>query len=437
MRSRSQIFTAGLTLAVAGLAFAGPAFGAGFGIFEQGSKATGMGGAFTAQADDPSALFYNAGGLAFQKKRDFAVGFTWIYGNDSTFKGSAAGFPGASVSAKQKTLSQFPPHFYWVEPINPSWTFGLGVETPFGLVTEWEDPANFAGRFLSTKAALRAFDVNPTIAYQATPSVGVAFGAIARYSDVELVQHVPAVNPFTFTTADVATVDLKSDFKVGYGWNVGLLDKVNNSFSWGLSYRSRVTVDYTGNARLTQNLTGTPFDALIPSVLPLNRDLPVKTSIDFPDMASLGASFAVSRNTLVEVDVNWTGWSSFDVLNIDFTHNDLPDAQRLERWNDAYNYRLGVRWNAPSGAQWRAGYVYDETPQPEEAVTPLLPDSNRNGVSVGWGQSYGGARLDVALMYLTFEDRTRAQSFRDEDPAQAFFGTYHNQAWLLGLTVGF
>jgi long-chain fatty acid transport protein len=34
-------------------------FGSGFETHEQGAKAVAMGGAFTAQADDPSAVFYN------------------------------------------------------------------------------------------------------------------------------------------------------------------------------------------------------------------------------------------------------------------------------------------------------------------------------------------------------------------------------------------
>ena len=37
----------------------------GFAIPEQGAKAMALGGAFAAQADDPTALFYNVGGLAF------------------------------------------------------------------------------------------------------------------------------------------------------------------------------------------------------------------------------------------------------------------------------------------------------------------------------------------------------------------------------------
>ena len=53
-----------------------PIFAAGFGIFEQGSKAMGMAGAFTAQADDPSAMFHNVGGLGHTPHTLHPLGMT-------------------------------------------------------------------------------------------------------------------------------------------------------------------------------------------------------------------------------------------------------------------------------------------------------------------------------------------------------------------------
>src|SRR5262249_38021286 len=148
---------------------AAPLHAAGFSIFEQGSKAMGMAGAFTAQADHPSLLFFNARGPAFGRPRDFSVGATWIRSTKADFQG-ANPFPGSNYSAKQETLSEFPPHAYWVQPITNTWKFGLGIETPFGLTTSWKNPDQFAGRFLSTKASLEAFDINPTLGWQITPT---------------------------------------------------------------------------------------------------------------------------------------------------------------------------------------------------------------------------------------------------------------------------
>jgi len=61
------------------------AFGSGFGLFEQGAKATAMGGAFVATADDPSAIFYNVAGIAQQRRATVMAGATFInFSNEFT-----------------------------------------------------------------------------------------------------------------------------------------------------------------------------------------------------------------------------------------------------------------------------------------------------------------------------------------------------------------
>ena len=435
MRRRGGFIGKALAAAAIGALAAVPMYAAGFSIFEHGSKAMGMAGAFTAQADDPSLLFHNAGGLAFVTERQISTGVTWITSTEAELDG-ANPFPGEGYHAEQEDLSEFPPHLYWVQPINDRWKFGLGLNAPFGLTTSWEDPDEFAGRFLSTKAALRAIDLNPTLGWQITDRFGIGIGAVARFSDVELNRHIGAINPFTQRVADVGKLVLESDFGTAFGFNAGLLHKVNNSFSWGLSYRSKVDMDYEGDARLTQVLTGNAqFDAAVRALLPFERDLPVETNIEFPDSASLGLAFAVTPNVLVETDFNWTGWSSFQEVPITFTGdatNSLPDTAIPEHWDDANNYRIGLRWTASPSSQWRFGYVFDESPQPEESVSPLLPDSDRMGYTVGYGRTGPGLGWDVALMYLDFDERSRARSFPGEGP---FFGTYNTQAFLLGFTL--
>jgi len=435
MRRRGGFIGKALAAAAIGALAAAPMYAAGFSIFEQGSKAMGMAGAFTAQADDPSLLFHNAGGLAFVTEREVSTGFTWITSTKAELDG-ANPFPGEGYHAEQEKLSEFPPHLYWVQPVNDTWKFGLGINAPFGLTTSWEDPAQFAGRFLSSKASLRAIDINPTIGWQITDNFGLGLGAVARFSDVELNRNIGTINPFTQRAADIGRLSLESEFGNAFGFNVGILHKIGNSFSWGLSYRSKIDMDYEGDARLTQVLTGNPqFDAALRAQLPYERDLPVETNIEFPDTASLGLAFALTQNVLLETDFNWMGWSTFDAVPIEFVGdaaNSLPDAEIPEEWDDAQNYRLGLRWTASPTSEWRFGYVFDESPQPEESVSPLLPDADRNGITIGYGRTGPGLGWDVALMFLDFDERTRARSFEGEGP---FFGTYNTQAFLLGFTL--
>jgi len=431
MRRRGELIRRALSVAaLAGLA-AAPAGAAGFGIFEQGTRAMGMAGAFTAQADDPSLLFHNAGGLAFVEQSDWQAGATYFTSTEAEFQG-AAPFPGPDQQAEQEPLGEILPHAYYVRPINDTWKFGFGLYAPFGLTTEWQDPDQFSGRYISTRAAIRSVDLNPTIGWR-TGNFGIGVGAIARVSDVELNRRLPVVNPFTFQVQDVGDLNLETDFGEGFGWNVGVLHRFNNSFSWGLSYRSKISIDYEGDARVRQISTGNAqLDAVVATRVPFNRDLPAEASIEFPDMASLGLAFALSPNLRLETDANWTGWSTFDTTEIDFVNNDLPDAEIRSDWEDVYNYRAGLRWTASPKSEWRIGYVFDETPQPEEAVTPLLPDADRNGFTLGYGYT-GTWKIDLALMYLDFKERTRARSFEHEGD---FFGTYNTQALLFGLTIG-
>lgn len=407
-----------------------PIFAAGFGIFQQGSKAMGMAGAFTAQADDPSAMFHNVGGLAFFDEQEFLVGFTYITQSEADFTG-ADPFPGDGTSEGLETLAVTPPHLYWVQPLGERWKFGMAVNTPFGLVVEWENKSSFTGRFISTKSEIVAIDINPNLGWRLSDTLGIGFGVILRASKVELNRRVPAINPFTSQPADVADVTLESDFDTGVGWQAGFLHRFNNSLSWGFSYRSAIEVDYGGDARLSQILTGnSQFDGAVARDQPFGSDLPIETSIEFPDAASLGVAIAISPRLLIEVDANWTGWSSFDQVLIDFVNDDLDDQVLPQEWDDTNHYRVGLRWSKSGHSEWRLGYVQDETPQPDTSVGPLLPDSDRTGYAVGYGRQGRKVNWDLALMYLPFDDRSTSTN-RDD-----FNGSYETTAWLFGVTVG-
>ena len=63
-------------------------YGAGFKVSEQGAKAMGMANAFSAQADDPSALYYNPGGIAFLDGAQVSIGAVGILVPQTEFHGT-------------------------------------------------------------------------------------------------------------------------------------------------------------------------------------------------------------------------------------------------------------------------------------------------------------------------------------------------------------
>ncbi len=419
--SRVRWAVAPLTLATL---VAAPAWGAGFSIFEAGSKAMGTAGAFTGMADDPSAMFHNVGGLAFLKERSIYGGVTLINSLDSSHEGEAP-FPGRGVNGTVENAIFTPIHVYYVKPLNERWTFGAALNNPFGLAVEWDNPDEWAGRFISTRSELVSFDVNLNLGWQVTDRLGVGFGIIGRAAKIELGRRVPAVNPFSQTVVDIAQVDLESDFDSGVGFNVGLLHKISSTLSWGLSYRSAIEIDFGGDGLINQITTGNAqFDGLVAGLLPFNQKLPLTTAIEFPDTASLGVSVALTQRTRLNADINWTGWSTFDVVDLNFSTAPALNSRLDQNYEDAYHYRIGVTYTTNRGRAWRFGYVLDESPQPLETVGPVLPDASRDGFTIG----YGTNRWDLALMYLLFDERTTLVNQDD------FFGTYNTEVALFGIS---
>ncbi len=416
------------TLALAPAA-ATPAFGGGFSIFEQGSRAMGMGGAFTAQADDPSAMFHNVGGLGFLDDREFAAGFSLVASDGAKFHGAAPGIAAGAVEQMESFAAPLP-HFYWVEPVAAGWTFGLAINTPYGLASEWDADA-FSGRFLTTKAGIKLVDVSPNLGWQASERLGVGFGLLLRISEIELHRRLPALDPLTGGVVDVAQADLESDAELGVGWQAGLLFKAGESLSWGLSYRSAIEVDYSGAGRLTRIPTGFPtLDELIAATLPFDRDLPIKSSLEYPAMWSLGVAVALAPAWLAELDVNGTGWSSVQQIPVEFDTFPPLDAVVRQNWKDVRSYRLGLRWSRGPKTEWRFGLYLDETPQPLETLGPILPDGDRLGYAVGYGRQGRKSRLDLALLYVPVETRTTLVN------VNGYNGRWESEAAVLGMTVG-
>ncbi|MDQ2971238.1 MAG: hypothetical protein M3R34_08870, partial [Acidobacteriota bacterium] len=99
-RRRFRSLRISVPFALAAFLAAPPAFPSGFQVMTQGAKATGMGLAFTAVADDPSAIFYNPAGLGWQKHFEAQIGSEFLSKVKGDFEG-ANPFPGIGVTEKQ------------------------------------------------------------------------------------------------------------------------------------------------------------------------------------------------------------------------------------------------------------------------------------------------------------------------------------------------
>ncbi len=398
------------TLAVAAMVLLAPAlsFGAGFALYEASARGLAMGGAFTAVADDPSAMFWNAAGLAFQidKGNQLVFGGTLIK-PEQTFYGESP-YPGAGYTAEQESQLFPVPHAYVVVPLGDSTTFGFSVLTPFGLGTWWAD--DFAGRFISKRVDLEAIDLSPNLAFKLSEYLAFGIGVDYRISSIDLTRNIPLVDPFSQQVVDVGQAHIFTDGtgNDGWGWHAGLLANLGAGFQVGLTYRSSITVDYEGIASFSQFSTGNPeLDAIVAATIPFDENINGVTKIEFPDYVSVGLSWSSEKFT---ISGQWgeMGWSSFQELALIFPNNPEFNENIEENYENSNEYRFGMEWRACENWAFQLGGVYDETPQPIETMTPLLGDGDRTTVTAGVSWIHKTFRVDVGYEYLTAEERCTA-----------------------------
>lgn len=391
---------------------ASSAFASGFQVAAQGARGMGMGLAYTAVADDATAIYFNPGALALQpNKGEVLIGIMGAGNTEGTFD-SAAG-----KHEEQKTGLTAIPQIHAYDGFG-TFKFGVGVYTPFGLPMRWENPASFLGRYTSYTAILKTINVNPTVAWQVTPNLGIGIGADYMSSKLQLERFIPASPTLPL---NVAQAKISGDLFDNHGWgyNFGALWK-SGPLRLGAAYRSSIDIDHDVTTRFTTLVPGVP----LPS-----GPLPTTVDIEFPSSLNLGIAWTAGTTTL-SFDADRTDWSSFDQLEIIVTG--LPaTAPRPNNWSDSWAYRAGVEFGG-GPIKFRLGYFQDSTPQPLADVGPILPDADRTGYAAGIGWSGAHWGIDVADNYVRFDDRTTTATSTDH-----LAGTWKTTGNELALNVNY
>jgi long-chain fatty acid transport protein len=368
------------------------AFAGGFAANEQGAKASGMANAFAAQANDPTAVYFNPAGIVQLEGTQVSVGISPVIPM-ATFESSTpaasdpVGFRGTSTGQKTDLEDRVIPipNAYVTQKISDRASFGFGVFSNFGLKTDWPD--DWEGRFIvgGTKAELVTLSLNPVMAFKPYERVSFAAGPVLQYLDFDLRRNtftgVPGLEPEAKFTGD--------DWD--WGWNVGLLVWLTDTIRVGASFRSEVSHEIKGDLDFRPNV-----GALI--------NTGITSDIKTPANAYLGLAWTHGRLTL-EFDAQWTDWSSFGKLAADFDQPvaGQPGISVEEDWDDAWAYRFGAQYAVNQYLDVRAGIAYDESPIPREAVSPRIPGGDRWIYAVGFGGHFKGFDADLAYQYVDAE----------------------------------
>lgn len=399
-----------------------------FALESQGARAMGFSGAYVAQAADPSAIYYNAAGIAFLKGRHLYLG--GMIGSIKTdFTGSGPN-PAAGTTESSNNGLDLLPTIYYSQPVGERTAIGIGVFKPFGFHSEWASPDSFSGRFICMDCRLGTWSINPTIAYKIEDRLAVGAGVDVRLSSFDLQRRLEASpNPFPVPT-EVAQLTYTGGTKVGVGFNVGLLASPSEDFSIGVAYRHKVTIDHGGEASFVQILTGnTAVDEAVRSGLPASQI--ANAQFTYPASLAVGAALR-RRYWTVEADFAWAFWSKFDAVTLTFPDNASLTTSLPQEYANTWRGAIGLEYLVHDDWEVRGGFGYDHSPAPTPTISPFLHDADRYTFSAGGSWKYENVRLDFDVRYLAFRDSSTLGISRYD-----YNGLYHTNGIQVGLSLGY
>ena len=402
----------------------------GFAVNELGTCSMGRGGVAAAiPCADGSAMWYNPAALTAISGTTFSGSVTAIMPH--------GGF--TDIYFGQKT--DMPSQTYWVPSVylahrmSPKLGVGVGFYAPYGLGTKW--PTDFQGRFDGYNTKLTSFNIQPTLAYQVTKWLSLGFGVAYIHSTVSLHQRIdlsqqPVPAAFglppgtTFATigipafTDFADATLSASGN-GIAFNGGIQIKVNDRLTVGGHFLTKKTITYKGTASFTQVPTGlvlAPAPPLIPTPVPLDIVLQsqflsggnlaggaASTAITLPDQGAIGFSYKASDRWTLMGDYQQIVWGWFNKLTLTFA-NPLLNQSLYEGFRDSHAVRLGIEFQQSAKTVIRGGYLFHTAAAPDQTVTPLLPEGERNEFTIGLGTELSkGLHAQFAYQYIRQQDR--------------------------------
>ncbi len=409
-----------LSLVLCLIGLPGAATASGFALIEQ--SASGLGNAFAAGAaatDDASVQFFNPAAM------------TELSGTQISLAGHYI-MPGAKLTNEQATavtignsaitgtvddagVNGFVPNFYYVRDLNTQTKFGLGINAPFGLATEYDKA--WIGRYHAIRSEVRTVDINPALAYKISDQLSLGAGLNAQYIEAELSSAVdsssiclglaPALAcgalgldvPGTQAVDSYATI--KGD-DWSYGYNLGLLYKPVGGTRMGFAFRSKIKQSLKGDATFTRSAA---FNLLLGADTRFTNTTDA-AKIELPASAALSIAQQVNPRLELLADITWTQWSALKELRVTYGNPAQPASVTTENWDNTLRYAVGLSYKLDDHIKLRTGLAYDQSPVPDARHrTPRIPDNDRTWLALG--MSYASNEhlsYDVGYAHLFVND---------------------------------
>lgn len=386
----------------------GAAFAEGFGVYEWSASGTGMGEAYMFGENDPAVLAYNPAQITKLDGKYLSFGNTWVNpdiysrftGYGQLNKGETSNTVGSEFSPANI------PYFYYAQKAGKNSWWGLAFFARFGNNIEYDDA--WPGRYDTIYSGIKGLTLQPTYAFKINDKLSMGVGLDINYIDLRMKKDTPKyltsseISYLTGTPWNKGSqhgLDVHSDLKgdtTNIGWVASLMYDFTPKTSVAMMYRARVKHTMDADTDFTYSLSPEAQDLVSTGMVSPQRlagvlaGLP-KTSgshgtVTLPDSLSFGIGHKFDDRTRIEFDAVWTNWATYDSLNIYFDDPSLKNSPSLSTKNWKASWRLGVGIEHKLSDKWTimGGYVWDQSPVPNDTMDFTVPTGDRHRGSLGF-----------------------------------------------------
>lgn len=363
-----------------------------------GCRAMGMGGAFIAVADDPSAIFYNPAGLGRQRDAfNFSLNGFHIWPTHS--------YTAPTGQQIQSRFESSVPQIFVTYRLNEKVSVGFGAYIPYaGGGVDWQE-SDLGFPFKST---LGIIAYSPSFALNINEKLSVGL-ALNFYHGILTVN--TKMEPF----GDMKEEESGSSLSA----SVGLLYRFSDKAALGFSVRGPAKMNLAGTTAVNYGGFRLKLDS--------------ETSFNLPWDLEAGFSYQLNERLLFSASTQFTLWSSLD--KIDKVIKNIPLMGEI-RTAEIMNFenilisRVGLEYAFPQGVFLRGGIGYDRNATPDESLNVMNIDVDKFSLLGGVGYRSGRVSIDFAYIYALGKEREKTVTGFGPHP---LIEKYNLRVFILGL----
>ena len=302
-----------------GCLIAATVFGAsaeGYQINTLSARQNGMGHTGTALKLGAESMIFNPAGLAFEEKTiDFQGSVTGIFAH-ATAKVNGTDY-------KTTNPASTPMAFNLGMKVYDNLAAGVSFYTPYGSGITWGD--NWPGAVLNQSVSLKAFTLQPTIAWEIIPGLSIGAGAMITWGNVDLNKGLVTPGSLNLLLASMsqdyrftdtpASVNLTGRAATTVGFNLGSMWDISSKVTVGASFRSKMTLKVkSGDASL--RYTNELAQQLLQGKLNVLDQANFAAEMPAPAILNIGVAYKPIEKLQLAADAQLTFWNVYKTLDI-------------------------------------------------------------------------------------------------------------------------